>query len=157
MGHYALFWMNLGSTTLQNNRQTAYYLPIAQTIQVRQTRHAQHHYWIRKVAYYFELILKVALNKITCWPSKDKFISDIFLWTPLHEHISVDWVTNTCIHQLFADTGSRLEDLPRANGNEWQERVNKILSWWHILMMMTIIQLTCSIWIMQCLSLTPLN
>ena len=41
-------------------------LPIMKTIQIRQTRHVGH-----------------------CWVSKDKFLSDILLWTPSHGRAKV--------------------------------------------------------------------
>ena len=72
--------------------------PISQTIQVRQTRHAGH-----------------------CWRSRDKLISDVLLWTHTHGHTSVGRPAKTYIHQLCADTGCHLEDLPRemANRDGW--------------------------------------
>ena len=60
--------------------------PILQTIQVRRTRHAGHR-----------------------WRSKDKFISDVLLWTLSLGHTSVGWEAD--LYQLFVDTGRRLEDL----------------------------------------------
>ena len=63
--------------------------PISQIIQKRQTRHASH-----------------------CWTSKDKLISDVYLWT-LTCYTSVDWPAKMYIHQLWAEVGCHLEDLPR--------------------------------------------
>ena len=48
----------------------------------------------------------------TCWKSKDEFISNIFLWTSTHGHTSVGWHAKIYIHQLCADIGCSLEDLP---------------------------------------------
>ena len=87
--------------------------PISQTIQIRQTRHVGH-----------------------CWRSKDKLFSDIFLWTPLHIHASVDRPTRTYLQQLWTDTGCSLEDLPGVmdDRDEWRERVMEIhassTTWW---------------------------
>ena len=56
-----------------------------------------------------------------CCRSKDKLISDVLLWTPLHGHASVDQLTRTYIQQLCTDTGCSLEDLSGAiyDRNEW--------------------------------------
>ena len=61
-----------------------------QTYQVRWTGHAGH-----------------------CWRSKDQFISNLFLWTPTHRHISMDQLAWTDIHQVCVDTGYHIEDLLR--------------------------------------------
>ena len=91
--------------------------PISQSIQVRWTRHAGHH-----------------------WRSKDKLISDVLLWTPTHAHISVDQPAKTCIHQLYVNTGCSQEDLPGImdDRDRWQERVRELHAvsttwwwWWH--------------------------
>ena len=75
------------------------YLPsISQTIQVRRARH---------VGYF--------------WRSKDKLISDIFLWTPKHGNNSVGRLAKTYIHQLCVDTRCRPEDLPRAMVERWEK------------------------------------
>ena len=68
-----------------------YLLPIMKTIQVRQTRHVGH-----------------------CWRSRDKIISDILLWTPLHGRAKPGWPARTYIQQLCADMGCSPEDLPEA-------------------------------------------
>ena len=47
-----------------------------------------------------------------CWRSKDKLISDILLWTPTHGYASVGQPIRTYLHQLCADTGCNLENLP---------------------------------------------
>ena len=75
--------------------------PISKTIQVRQTRHTG-----------------------DCWRSKDELNNDVLLWTLTHEHASVDRLKRTYLHQLCADTGCSLEDLPVAmdNRGEWRER-----------------------------------
>ena len=46
--------------------------------------------------------------------SEDKLISDVSLWTPTHGHTSVGQPAKTYIHQLSADTGCSLEDIPGA-------------------------------------------
>ena len=63
-------------------------LPISQTIQVR---HAGH-----------------------CWRNKDKLISDIISWTPVHGCTSVGQPARTYLYQLCMDTGCNPEDLPEA-------------------------------------------
>ena len=62
--------------------------PISKTIQLGQTRHAEH-----------------------CWKSKDELRSDMLLWTPLHRQACVGWPARTYPQQLCADTGCSLEDL----------------------------------------------
>ena len=67
------------------------------------------------------------MNK-TCgyyWRSKDKLISDILQWTPTYGHTSVDQPAKTNIHQLGADIGCHLENLPGVvdDRDGWQERV----------------------------------
>ena len=59
-----------------------------------------------------------------CWRSKDEPISEILLWTLTHEHTSVGQLWKSCIHQLCADTGYCLENLPRvmANRDGWWEK-----------------------------------
>ena len=58
--------------------------PILQTIQIRWTRHAKH----------------------VCW-TKDKFISNIFLWTATHGCTRVSQPAMIYTHQLCANTGKR--------------------------------------------------
>ena len=55
--------------------------------------------------------------------TKDDLINKIFLWIPTHRHISFCWPVKNYIHQLYADTGCYLEDLPKviANKNRWEE------------------------------------
>ena len=48
----------------------------------------------------------------TYWRSKNKLISDILLCTPAYGYTSVDWLVKTYIHQLCADNGCHLENLP---------------------------------------------
>ena len=67
----------------------------SKTIQLRPTRHTGH-----------------------CWRSKDKLISDIFLWTPSHGCVSVGWPTRSYQQLLCMDTGCRLEDLLEAMNDE---------------------------------------
>ena len=79
--------------------------PIFKTIQIRWPRHIEH-----------------------CWRSKDKLISDIFLWTSSHKHANVGQPTRTYLQHLRTDTGCSLEDLPEVmeDRDEWQERVLEI-------------------------------
>ena len=71
-----------------------------------------------------------------CWRSRDKLISDIFLWTSSHGRAKAGWPARTYIQQLCADTGCSLEDLPGAMDDRdgWWERVREIRSggaiWW---------------------------
>ena len=46
--------------------------------------------------------------------TKDKFISNLLLWMPTHEHTSIDQPAKTYIHQIYTDDGCHLEDLPSA-------------------------------------------
>ena len=91
--------------------------PITKTIQVRQTRHVGH-----------------------CWRSRDRFISDILRWTPLHRRAKAGQPARTYIQQVCSDTGCSLEDLLEAMDNRegWQERFKDICAdgvtwwwWWH--------------------------
>ena len=87
--------------------------PITKTIKIRLTRDA---------GYY--------------WRSRDEFISDVVLWTPLHGRAKAGQPARTYIQQLWADTGYSLEELPEAMGDreEWPERVRDIradsVTWW---------------------------
>ena len=87
--------------------------PITKTIKVRRTRHAGH-----------------------SWRSRDKLISDVFLWTPLHGRAKAGRPARTYIQQLCAHTGCSPEDLPKAMDDraEWRERVRNIradsATWW---------------------------
>ena len=56
--------------------------------------------------------------------NKDILISNVLQWTPTHRHTRVGWPTKTYIHQLYADTGCHLKDLPRvmADWDGWQEK-----------------------------------
>ena len=51
--------------------------------------------------------------------SKVEHINDVLLWTPTHGCPCVGRPAITCIHQLCADTGCSLEDLP------W-------MTWWNL-------------------------
>ena len=80
---------------------------ISKIIQIRLTRHGGH-----------------------SWRSKDELISDVIWWTPSHRRAA--W---TYRHQVYMDTGCRLQDLPKAkdDGDDWQERVREIrasCTWW---------------------------
>ena len=69
----------------------SYLLPIAQTFQVRWTRHA--------------------------WRSKDEFMSKVLLWTPTHISPCVGQPAKTYIHQFCPDTECWLENLPSVMAN----------------------------------------
>ena len=56
--------------------------PITKTIQVRQTRHAEH-----------------------CWRSRDELIRDVLLWTPTHGRAKAGRPARIYIQQLCEDTG----------------------------------------------------
>ena len=87
--------------------------PITKTIQVWRTRHAGH-----------------------CWRSRDALISDVLLWTPSHGRPKAGRPARTYIQLLCADTGSSLEDLPKAMDDRegWRWRVRDIradgVTWW---------------------------
>ena len=83
-------------------------------------------------AYCFEQILEAAPYKTkavlplpispsktskVCWAlleKKDKLISNILLWIPVHQYTCVCWQAKTYIHHLCVDIGCCLENLPRA-------------------------------------------
>ena len=71
--------------------------PITKTIQVWRCRHSRH-----------------------CWRSKDELVSDVLLWTPAYGQAKAGRPARTCIHQLWEDTGCRLEDLPEVMNN-WEK------------------------------------
>ena len=87
--------------------------PIATTIQVRRTRHAEH-----------------------CWRNRDKLISDVLLWTPTYGRAKARRPALTYIRQQCEDTGCSPEDLPEAmNAREKRrKRVRDIrasgMTWW---------------------------
>ena len=87
--------------------------PITKTIQVRRTKHAGH-----------------------CWRSRDKLISDVFLWTPTYGRAKAGRLARTYIQQLCEYTGCSPEDLPEAmnDSEKWRERVRDIraggTTWW---------------------------
>ena len=62
------------------------------------------------------LISKTILTRHTGhrWVSKEKLISNVLLWTPIHKHTSVGWLAKTYIHLPSVDTGCRQEDRPEA-------------------------------------------
>ena len=60
--------------------------PITKTVQIRQTRHAEH-----------------------CWISKNELISDVLLWTPLHKRKKVGRPVITYLKELcIDDTGWKI-------------------------------------------------
>ena len=88
-------------------------LPITKTIQVRQTRHAEH-----------------------CWRSRDELKSGVLQWIPTYGLAKAGRPARTYIQHLSEDTGCSPEDLPEAmNDREmWRERVRDIrassMTWW---------------------------
>ena len=111
------------SWRLHPTKQQLYsHLPlIMKTIQVRQTRHAGH-----------------------CWTSKDELISDVLLWTPLHEQAKAGRPARTYILQLCADTGYSLEDFAGAIDG-LQERFREIrvgtATWWWIMYLQIVLDI----------------
>ena len=79
--------------------------PITKTIQVRRTRHAGQ-----------------------SWRSRDKFISDVLLRTPIYGRAKAGRPARTYIQQLCEDTGCSSEDLPEVMNDreKWRERVRDI-------------------------------
>ena len=79
--------------------------PIMKTIKFRRTRHVGHY-----------------------WRSRDKLISDILLWTPLHGQANAGQPARTDIQQLCVNMGCSPEDLPEAMDDRegWLERVRDI-------------------------------
>ena len=75
-------------------------LPISKTIQVRQTRHAEH-----------------------CWRSKNELMNDVLLLTSIRVCASAGWPARTYSNQLCVDTGCRLENLLAAmnDRDRWRE------------------------------------
>ena len=112
--------------------------PISKTIQIRQTKHAEH-----------------------CWRNKNKLISNILWWSPSHGCASVEWPSRTYQKQLCTDTGCGLENLPEVmdDRGKWRERerVRDIhassTTWWlyiYIRMWFTIfINKKCSISVIE--------
>ena len=90
--------------------------PIAKTIKIRRTRHAEH-----------------------CWRNRDEIISDILWWNPLHGRAKVGRPARTYIQQFCADTGCSPEDLPEAMDDREgrRERVRDVHDsstwwWWYV-------------------------
>ena len=75
--------------TYMKQREYGYIPPISQPIKIRQTRHNEY-----------------------CWWSKDELVSYVLRWTPTHRHTSISRSARTYTHQICADTGFILEDLP---------------------------------------------
>ena len=57
-----------------------------------------------------------------CWRSKDELTNDISLWTPADGHTRVGQLAKTYTHQLCADIGCSLEDLPEVTNDRDGER-----------------------------------
>ena len=100
--------------------------------------------WVlhKNAACYFQQIMEAAYNKTAVvwpltsylrnharwtrdaeyfWRNKDKIISDVLLWTPIHGHTSVGWLTKSYMYQIFADNKNSLENLLRVmtNRDRW--------------------------------------
>ena len=73
------------------HKTTVVWPPIIKTIQIRWASHVRH-----------------------CWRSKDKHLSDVLLWNPLHRHANVGEPTRPYPQQLCTDIGFCLEDIPGA-------------------------------------------
>ena len=75
--------------------------PITKTMKIRRTRLMGH-----------------------CWRSRDKLISDVFLWTPLHGRAKAERPARTYIQQLCVDTRCSPVELPEAMDDRegWRER-----------------------------------
>ena len=90
--------------------------PLTKTIQVRRTRLAGQY-----------------------WRSRDVLISDVLLWTPLHDRVKAGQPARTYIQHLCEDTGRSPGDLPDAMNDRgwWKERVRDIRAdgttrwWWY--------------------------
>ena len=118
------FWTNPGA---QPTKQQLYdhLPPITKTIKVRRTRHAGHY-----------------------WRSRNKLISDVLLWTPLHGQAKAGRAALTYIQQVCKNTGCSFEDLPEAMNN-WEERRERVRDigaggttrwWWYISVVLRIIK-----------------
>ena len=70
----------------------------------------------------------IKTSKTYCRRSKNKLISDVFLWTPTQGHISVGWQAKTYIDKLFVITVCWQEELPKVmiNRAAWHERIKGI-------------------------------
>ena len=81
------------------------YHPSQKTIKIGRTRYAGH-----------------------CWRRRDKLISDVLLWTPLHGRAKAGRPARSYIQQLCADTGCSSEELPEAMNDkeEWWKKVRDI-------------------------------
>ena len=66
----------------------------------------------------------------------ENYLTDILLWTPSHWRAKARRPACTYIHQLCANTGWSLEDIPEEMDDRegWQERVREIcadgVTWW---------------------------
>ena len=81
------------------HRLYGYLASITKTIQVRRTRHTGHF-----------------------WRSREKVISDVFLWTPTYNRAKAGRTPRTYIQQLCEDTGCSPEDLPEAMNEREKQR-----------------------------------
>ena len=118
-GNYTrMLWAILNKSWRQHSTKYQLYghpPPITKAIQVRWTKHAEH-----------------------CWRSRDKFISDVLLWTPTYGRAKAGRPARKYI-QLCEDTGCNPEDLPEAMNDreKWRERVRDICAsgttwWWYL-------------------------
>ena len=113
-----MLWAILNRTWRQHPTKQQLYNhlpPITKTNKIRQTRHVGH-----------------------CWRSRDKLVSDVHLWTPLHGSAKAGRQARTYIQLFCADMGCSPEDLPEAVDDRegWQERIRDIhangVTWWYI-------------------------
>ena len=67
-------------------------------------------------------------HSVLCKWIRDELMSDVLSWASTHGHASVGWSVMSYIHQLCADTGCCLEDLPGAiDGRDgWREGIKWI-------------------------------
>ena len=79
--------------------------PITKTNQVRRNTHAGY-----------------------CWRSRDKLISDVFLWTPSHGRAKARRSARTYIQQLCEDTGRSPENILKTmnDSERWRQRIRDI-------------------------------
>ena len=83
------------------------------------------------------------------WWSKNRFISEIFSWTPTHGHASISWPAKTYIYDFGKDIWCCLVDVPSvmADRDGWWESKESVLSvcfWWLVPQWIKYIHLNCS-------------
>ena len=92
-----MLWVRLNKSHPTKQQQYRHLPPITKTILVSWTRCMGH-----------------------CWRSKDKLLSDFFLWNSTHGRASASWPARTYLQQLCTDKGCSLEDLMIAMDGESQ-------------------------------------